>query len=448
MDKFNFQGLSGHIVTKDNLNYEKDRKQWNRAIEKYPLVIVYCLKEEDIISAIVWARENKVGIRVRSGGHHYEGYSNGNDVLIIDVSKMNKIILDEEKKVLKIQGGVRNRELYEATGKVGYPFPGGGCPTVGAVGFTLGGGWGYSSRMFGLGCDSLIGAEIIDYKGEKIIINENDNAELLWALKGAGGGNFGVITSLTFKLPQQVQNATLINIDCPNLPKEDRVQLFLIYQQMFKALDHRCNLKMAVYNSKEKGIGVKFTGIFYGTRKEANLAIMPLKEFEGNLTITMKYMSVFEVNEEIQDSHPDYESYKSGGRFVLRDYSRGEAEELLSLIDSRADGSTYAAISLYGLGGKVQEADKKASVFAWRDAKFIMGIQSVWEDASYAQKNRDWTVEKYNIIRRYTNGAFVNFPFEENESFLRDYYGDNEETLRGIREKYDPDKVFASEQGL
>ena len=159
-------------------------------------------------------------------------------------------------------------------------------------------------------------------------------------------------------------------------------------------------------------------------------------------------MSVFEVNEEIQDSHPDYESYKSGGRFVLRDYSRGEAEELLSLIDSRADGSTYAAISLYGLGGKVQEADKKASVFAWRDAKFIMGIQSVWEDASYAQKNRDWTVEKYNIIRRYTNGAFVNFPFEENESFLRDYYGDNEETLRGIREKYDPDKVFASEQGL
>ncbi|MDU4891664.1 MAG: FAD-binding oxidoreductase [Clostridium sp.] len=448
MEKLNFQGLTGHIVTRDVFSYEEDRKQWNRAIEKYPLAIVYCLEEEDIINAIIWARENKVGIRVRSGGHHYEGYSNGNDVLIIDVSRMNNIMLEKEKGVLTIQGGVRNRELYEATGKAGYPFPGGGCPTVGAVGFTLGGGWGYSARMFGLGCDSLIGAEIIDYKGEKIIVSEVENKELLWALKGAGGGNFGVVTSLTFKLPEKVQNATLINIDCPKLPKEDRVQLFLIYQQMFKTLDNRCNLKMAVYNSKEKGIGVKFTGIFYGTKKEANLAIMPIKEFHCDLCITMKYMSVFKVNEEIQDSHPDYESYKSGGRFVLRDYSREEAEELVSLIEDSAEGSTYAAISLYGLGGKVHEGNKKLSAFAWRDAQFIMGIQSVWEDSMYAQENRAWTVEKYNVIKKYTKGAFVNFPLAENESYLEDYYRDNKKRLKDLREKYDPYRIFGFEQGL
>lgn len=448
MEKFNFEGLSGHIVTRDIFSYECDRKQWNRAIEKYPLAIVYCLSEKDLINAIMWARENSVGVRIRSGGHHYEGYSNGNDVLIIDVSKMNRIILDEEKKVLKIQGGVRNRELYEATGKAGYPFPGGGCPTVGAVGFTLGGGWGYSSRMLGLGCDSLIAAEVIDYRGKKLIVNENENEELLWALKGSGGGNYGVVTSLTFKLPEKVQNATLINIDCPNLPKEDMVQLFLIYQHMFKNLDHRCNLKMAVYNSKEKGFGVKFTGIFYGTRKEANLAVMPIKAFEGDLCITMKYMSVFKVNEEIQDSHPDYESYKSGGRFVLRDYSKEEAEALVGLIENSAKGSTYTAISLYGLGGKVSEGDKTLAAFAWRDAAFIMGIQSVWEDSVYAENNRAWTIEKYNVIKQYTQGAFVNFPFAENGSYLEDYYRDNKKRLKALREKYDPYRTFGFEQGL
>ncbi|MEG2935584.1 MAG: BBE domain-containing protein [Clostridium sp.] len=159
-------------------------------------------------------------------------------------------------------------------------------------------------------------------------------------------------------------------------------------------------------------------------------------------------MSVFEVNEEIQDSHPDYESYKSGGRFVLKDYSSEEAEELVSIIEDRAVGSTYAAISLYGLGGKIQDGDEKSSAFAWRGAKFIMGIQSVWEESLYAQGNRAWTVEKYNVVKKYTKGAFVNFPFEENESFLKDYYGDNEKTLSSLREKYDPYKVFAFEQGL
>lgn len=448
MEKINFQGITGRLVTRDDKNYEQNRKQWNRAIEKYPLAIVYCLEEKDIINAIHWARTNEVEVRVRSGGHHYEGFSNGNDVLIIDVSLMNKIYLDENKNEIKIQGGVRNRELYEATGRKGYPFPGGGCPTVGAVGFTLGGGWGYSSRLFGLGCDSLKSAEIINYQGEKLIVNKDENADLFWALKGAGGGNFGVVSSLTFGLPAKIKNATLININCFNLCKEDMVQLFLTYQKMNKSLDNRCNLKMAIYNSKVDGIGVKFTGVFYGDKREANLAIMPIKNLESNLNITMKYMSVFEVNEEIQNSHPDYESYKSGGRFVVRDYTREEIEEIIDLIAKPAEGSVYTAVSLYGLGGKVREVEADTSAFAWRTANFIMGIQSVWEEEVFADKNRAWVIERYNKLKKYTKGAFINFPFDENEDYKQDYYGESTERLITIREKYDPYKIFAFEQGL
>ena len=191
----NFERLTGIVITKESPNYEECCLAWNRAINKHPLVIVYCQNNDDIINAINWAKEYKVSFRIRSGTHHYEGYSTGDNLLVIDVSEMNKIELNDT--TVKIQGGVRNRELYEAVCGAGYPFPGGGCPTVGAVGYTLGGGWGYSSRLLGLGCDQLIEAEMITANGELVVANESQNEDLFWALRGSGGGNFGVITSLT-----------------------------------------------------------------------------------------------------------------------------------------------------------------------------------------------------------------------------------------------------------
>ena len=179
MINFDYRGLTGEIVTKEDFKYEEERKAWNRAIEKYPSVIVYCKTEEDIINAIKFARINSLSVRVRSGRHHYEGYSTGNDLLVIDVSKMNKIYIDEEKAIVKIQAGTRNREIYEATGKKGYPFPGGGCPTVGAVGFALGGGWGYSARLLGLGCDRVVEIELVDSDGNLLVCNKDINEDLV-----------------------------------------------------------------------------------------------------------------------------------------------------------------------------------------------------------------------------------------------------------------------------
>ena len=194
MRSVDYSGLTGKIITKESFEYEESRLAWNRAIEKYPLVIIYCNNEEDVINAILWAKNNDIEIRVRSGAHSYEGYSTGNDVAIIDISKMNEIYIDENNGFARIGGGVRNREIYEALGSRNYAFPGGGCPTVGVAGLVLGGGWGYSSRFLGLACDSLIEVEMINYEGKKLILNEQSNSDLFWACKGSGGCNFGIIT--------------------------------------------------------------------------------------------------------------------------------------------------------------------------------------------------------------------------------------------------------------
>ena len=438
-----FNALSGVVVTKESPNYEECCLSWNRAIEKHPLVIVYCQENQDVIQAIKWAKQYGVPFRIRSGTHHYEGYSTGDQLLVIDVSCMNRIELNET--TVKVQGGVRNRELYEAVCGAGYPFPGGGCPTVGVAGYTLGGGWGYSSRLFGLGCDQLIEAEVITAEGQLIVANANKHVDLFWALLGSGGGYFGVVTSLTYLLPQKIEMATLINIDYEHVGFAKVVDVALRYQRFFKNLDRRLNLKMAMYNSETKGKGVKLTGLFYGSKEEAQDL---LSLFQDATDFDFYYMTVLQANREIQDSHPEFEMYRSGGRFIHRDYSADELLTMLDLIDERAQGSLYTAITFYGLGGAIADIEKDETAFYYRDASFILGFQSVWEDPKYRAINNEWVLERFNVLATYTRGSFINFPIVQPGDYEKNYYGDNLEALKAVKRKYDPEGIFHFEQAI
>lgn len=448
MKNINYRSLTGEVVTRESFSYEDDRKAWNRAIDKYPLVIIYCKNSEDVINAIEWSKENLLEIRIRSGRHHYEGYSTGNGVAVIDISKMDKISVDEENNIVRIQGGVRNRELYSTLNILGYPFPGGGCPTVGVPGLVLGGGWGYSSRLLGLASDSLIEAEIIDYKGTVIKASEKNNSDLFWALRGAGGGNFGVVTSMSFKLPKKIEMATLIDIDYIKAREEDIIKIFELWINLFKDLDRRINLKMGIYNSKKKGRGVRITGIFYGFKEEAETLLKRFKDVAKTVIFKLEYLTVLEVNKIIQDSHPEYEIYKSSGKFVYKDYTRNDMENIISLVKDRAEGSVYTAVSLYGLGGAINDKGKNDSAFYYRDAKFIMGFQSVWEEEKDAPVNIEWVKEKQKYINGITTGAYINFPCGELIDYEKEYYGENADRLREIKRKYDPKGVFDFPQSL
>lgn len=448
MLRFDFSKLTGKVITKDDFEYEESRKSWNRAIEKYPLALVYCENREDIKNAILWSKNNDIPFRVRSGCHNYEGFSTGNDVLVIDISRINSIIIDEANNYVKLDGGVRNREIYEALGQRGYPFPGGGCPTVGVSGLILGGGWGYSSRLFGLSCDSLLELELINYNGELIVANESCNEELFWACRGAGAGNFGVIVSMKFALPQKIENATLINIDYRNCTIKEAIEIIDTWQKEYENLDRRFNGKMSVYNSELNGRGVKFTALFYGNEVEADKILEPFKNKSNDIIWNIEYGTVLEANRKIQDSHPEYEKYKSSGRFVYKKYNEDELKRLISLLDYRAEGATYAAITFYGLGGAVADKEVESTSFYYRDAKFIMGFQSVWEEAQYAPKNREWFLEKFKTIKELTKGSFINFPLLELENYKREYFGENVDRLEEIKKKYDKDNIFRYPQGL
>lgn len=217
---------------------------------------------------------------------------------------------------------------------------------------------------------------------------------------------------------------------------------------MFNNLDNKANFKMAVYNSNKKGRGIKIIGLYYGEEKEAKNILMPFISLKYDKTLNLTYTSILEANRIIQDSHPDYEKYKSTGRFIYKEYSEEEIEQILNLLNDSANGSVYTAITFYGLGGAVKDKDKDESAFYYRDAKFIMGFQSVFEDDKYKRENIEWFLEKFKYIRNITQGSFINFPLTELENYHQEYYGNNYEKLKRIKYKYDPYNKFNFEQSI
>lgn len=442
-----YKGLTGEVILPTDPRYKEARQEWNRAIQKYPLVIVYCFTKTDVRNAICWARKHSIGIRIRSGGHHYEGYSIGNSILVIDVSKMNQLKVDRDKNILKIQGGVTNQQVYDLVGSEGYPFPGGTCPTVGVVGYTLGGGWGYSSRYLGLGCDSLLELKLVNYSGKVITANKECNSDLFWACKGAGGGNFGVVVSMTFNLPQKVDKVTLVEMYYPEASKETMVIFLDTWQQWLKGLDERMTLVSSVYNSAEEGKAIFGRGLFYGTPEDAEQLLRPFAKIEG-AEFNLQEMTFLEAMQKVQASYPDSEKFKSTGRFVERQYDLRELENIVDLIHEKAVGSVYAAVSLYALGGQVQAVGTSDTAFYYRNAQYIMGIQSIWENTIFANENILWVQERFKYLEAITNGSYVNYPYSELADYEKAYYGQNAYRLNQINERYDPYDVFKFPQAL
>ena len=447
MELFKDLCFNGEIVTPNDAEYQGDRQMWNRSIQKCPIAILYCTDKKDVICALKFCVTKNIDFRIRSGGHNYEGYSTGNDLIVIDVSRMKKISINEFNNTVKIEAGVQNSEIYEYLGERGYPFPGGTCPTVAVVGYTLGGGWGMSSRIFGVGIDSVVEFEMVDYKGKVIIANRDCNSDLFWALRGAGGGNFGIITSLTFRLPPKLNKATFFTIYYPDTTTIEQAKIMDIFQKLYQTLDRRVNMRASFYNAESEGLAVFFIGLFYGEVEELREILKPLLVIP-NAEVEFEYTSFLNAIKIIGSIYSNGEKFKTEGKFEDRLYSKSELVKLAASIKEKPAGSVYAAVTFYGLGGAVKDKGKYETAFYYRDSNYIISIQSVWEDSAYAKENKKWVASRLNYLEKITKGSYVNFPYSPLKNYEEKYYGGNLDRLKRVKEKYDPFDVFNYPQSI
>lgn len=436
----NYQGLTGKVVLPGDFEYECARQEYNEAINKYPCAIVYCYDPCDVAHAIQWSEKYGIELRIRSGRHNYEGYSTGTGKLVLDTTCMSDVKVNCDDDTVEVQAGIRLMHLYETLYKYGYTFPGGTCPTVAISGLVLGGGIGLSARYLGLTADSLLEAQMVDASGNCLTTNHACNSDLFWALRGAGGGNFGVFTSYKFHI-RPVNKITLIQLEWHN-NKPARFKFLQTWQEWLRGLDRRITAFGGIYK-----LGAWVNAFFYGLPEEAEQVLGPLLAIPGITLRTIEYVDFIDAVKAIAKRYPLREAFKSTGRFIQKHLTANELKTLVAIIDkSPTDASSF--ISLYSLGGAVSDIGTDCTAFFYRQANYIMGISSTWKVAAEASAHKAWVAAGFNYIYTISIGSFVNFPYNELPNYNHAYYGEHLKILQCIKQKYDPHNIFSFPQGI
>src|SRR6201993_2388822 len=253
--------LTGRIVRPGDTDYPTASAGHNLPFTHHPMVIVLAQEAQDVVNALTWARQNNVMVRVRSGRHCLEGWSNVDNGIVIDVSEMKSATIRMASSTATVGAGLNQMEAVTELGKAGFAAPTGTEGTVGLVGATLGGGFGLLTRNFGMASDNLIAAEVVvasNGDGAKAIVaDEKNNSDLLWALRGAGNGNFGVVTSLTYKIHPLTQTI-YVTATWPGL--DDLGGVFEAWQRSAPHADNRLTSQLEIHRDEIRLVGVLASG--------------------------------------------------------------------------------------------------------------------------------------------------------------------------------------------
>ncbi len=422
----------------------------------FPVAVAKCSGSHDVQSCIGWARNNGMPFAIRSGGHNYAGFSTTRG-LLIDVKGMNAVNVDLREGVVKVQAGANNQMLRDALRTTNYAVPEGRCLSVGVRGLVLGGGGGFSATHAGLTCDSLLETELVSASAQRLTANAHgDAADLFWALRGGGGGNFGVNTAFTFKLTDVSLPVTVFNISWPGVKQVELIRALQKIQQQFPT---QISMKISVYQSSPAAfprmdqIEVNCLGQFFGRKTEALRALAAALTLSAPIAKNVQEVSYWHGPEVL--SEPGVPAFfNSRSAYVRREISPEGLETMLRWTAKWPGGSVAQTGlgKLFAIGGRVQSVPPEGTAYVHRDKNFVFEIESVWDRAdkpdTVARQNA-WSKEYFLAMQPFlSRQSYVNFPNPELPDWARAYYGRNLERLTQIKRKYDPNNVFKYGQSI
>jgi FAD/FMN-containing dehydrogenase len=448
----NTDTLTGRVVRQGDSDYEAARTGWNRLYSSHPEAVVFCAETADVVNALTWARQNGVPVRIRSGRHCLEGWSAVDGGLVIDVSEMKTAKIDTGSKTATVGAGLQQLEAVTALGKAGFAAPTGTEGTVGLVGATLGGGFGLLTRNFGMASDNLLAAEVVVASaggGATVIaVDELDNSDLLWALRGAGNGNFGIVTSLTYAIHPLAQ-AIYLTATWPDL--DDLPGVFDAWQRSAPYADNRLTSQLEIHRDEVMLIGV----LASGSQSEAVQLLAPILSVGAPVVATEDagWADIY-AGFQIPDAQ-EPANWKFQSQFVSEPFPP-RAVSIIGSFMSKAPTSDCNYFT-NAFGGAVTSSEPSGgSVFTHRNALFYAEPGAGWGIRGGLPASADplttqcqtWIAEFAEALSPYANGAYVNVPNAGMPGWEAAYWGPNIDRLRTVKAKYDPDNVFSFEQGL
>jgi FAD/FMN-containing dehydrogenase len=462
--------LHGTLVRPNSSQYATALQLFNPRFDTiHPAAIAYCTSPTDVQTCLAFVRKYNLAVTPRAGGHSYAGYSTTTG-LVIDTTRMNTVSVNAGASTATIGAGTRLIDVYSSLAQQGFVLPAGSCPTVGVAGLTLGGGNGVLGRKYGLTIDSLLSAQIVLANGQTITSSANQNSDLFWALRGGGGGNFGVVTSFTFRI-YQAPTLTLFTLLWPWSSAADVVDAWQSWgPNAPDELWSNCLLDSPADKSSDPIIEVN--GVYVGTQGAlapllaqltSKISTAPTTNYVTNESVidTMLYEAGCSNKTVAQCHLPTQNSQGQVQRDIAiekSDYyskplSRDGINALVNAINQRhASSLGEAGIGMDAHGGAINRVSPSATAFIHRNALFSAQYSASLnsgDSASTIAANRTWLTNLWQSMRPYVNGqAYQNYIDPTLTNWQQAYYGSNLSRLKTIKSTYDPNNLFHFAQSI
>jgi FAD/FMN-containing dehydrogenase len=436
------RSLAGSVIVPSDAEYDTARRGFNALIDRRPAVIARCVGAEDVAIALGFAQGHELEVAVRGGGHNPAGHCVCDGGLVIDLSQMRRVDVNAEERIARTDGGATWLDFDSATQAVGLVTPGGVVVSTGVVGLSLGGGIGHLTPQYGLTSDNILRAEVVTPAGTIIHASADENAELLWGLRG-GGGNFGVVTSLEFRLHplKQVVGGRLV------YRGEGVREALLRYRDVVTRSPRDLSCQVAL------GIDTSLTPVLevfpcYTGSDEAPAELQTLRAAPGLIEDGLRKHSFLEQQRLIDTAYGENRHYWKG--HFVREFPNELLDEILKRIV--ALGRPPGGIMIESLHGAPKDADAPPGAVGFRHAAFNVSVMAVWQDPALDAEQIAWAREGAAAIEpwSFSGGGYVNYmQADEPIERVRATFGaETFDRLQKLKQKYDPNNVLHRNQNI
>ncbi len=447
--------ILGEVFTPADAGYDGARAVWNAMIDRRPSVIIRSNGTADVVTAVTFARAHQLPISVRGGAHNVAGHAVGDAGVMIDLSAMRGVRVDPERRRAWVEGGATWGDVDSATQVFGLATPGGLISDTGVGGLTLSGGIGWLRSAYGLCIDNLVAADVVIADGRLVHASPDENADLLWALKG-GGGNFGVVTKFEFALhsvgPKVMFCGPVYPIEAGSAPirfwrefladKNDRVGSLI----EFSTIPSDPGYPEASWGKRV----YTMAAVFAGDADEGEALLQPLRELAELVTDFSGQMDYCAVQRLFDNVIP----FGQHRCYWKSQYLSGLTDEVIDLILERnaRPPSPNTLSSIWNFGGATAAVGAADTAFGDRSMPYMVSIDSIWDMPEDDATNIAWTRDFWGRLTPYScqGRIYLNFAGlgEGNEDLVRRSYGDNFDKLAAIKRTYDPDNAFRFNQNI
>ncbi|MGQ4516792.1 FAD-binding protein [Streptomyces sp. DW26H14] len=468
------KGLDGDLVRPGDADYPTARQLYNTRFDGLkPAAVAYVTGEDDVKECLAFARTHRTPVAIRSGGHSYAGWSSGNGRLVIDISRLDS--LDDAAGDGVVGAGARIADVYRTLTGKGRTIPAGSCPTVAVSGLTLGGGHGVTSRAYGLACDSLESATLVTADGTTLTADATHNSDLFWALRGAGNGNFGVVTSLRFRThpapegvvafmswPWAKADALLASWQEWGPDQPDEIWSSLHFDAGPGGVAPTASVSVfSLGTESDLHNAVDRLADQAGGPGPASSVSLKSRSFEDAMEVYGGYSGLTSQQTRLVGSVPGRsaqgalrrDTYAAASDFYDRSMSPagrqallGAAEAFTRLPASQGGGGS---LLLTALGGAVNRVDPAATAFTHRRSRMLAQYVASWQPGGTGSAHQSWLRSTHTAMRRYASGAaYQNYTDPTLTDWRTAYYGQGVERLTRLKKQYDPDRLFDFPQAL